>query len=242
MLQHGGQPLQAHAGVYAGLGQRVHHSVFGAVELHEDVVPDLDVAVAVLFGAAGRAAGHTGAVVEEDFAARAAGAGVAHHPEVIGHVARALVVADAHDALGGQADVLQPDVVGLVVFGVHGGPELVFGQLEVHREQFPGVGNGVFFEVIAKAEVAQHFEEGVVACRVAHVFQVVVLAAGTDALLAGGGAAVGALVKAQEHILELVHAGVGEQQRRVVTRHHRRAGHDLVALALEEFQEGGADF
>ena len=241
MLQHGGQAFQAHAGVDAGLGQLVHHTVFGAVELHEDVVPDLDVAVAVLLRRAGRAAGHVGTVVVKDLGAGAAGAGVAHHPEVVGHVAAALVVADAHDALGGQADVLQPNVVSLVVFGVHRGPELVGRQLEVDGEQFPGVGDGVLLEVVAEAEVAQHFEEGVVACGVADVVQVVVLAAGADALLAGGGAAVGALVKAQEHVLELVHACVGEQQGRVVARHHGRAGHDGVAFGLEVLQEGGAD-
>ena len=66
VLQHRGQALQAHAGVHAGLGQPVHRAVFGAVELHEDVVPDLDVAVAVLFSAAGRAARDLGAVVVED--------------------------------------------------------------------------------------------------------------------------------------------------------------------------------
>ena len=241
VLQHRGQPLQAHAGVHAGLGQLVHHTVFGAVELHEDVVPDLDVAVAVFVGAARRAAGDIRPVVVEDLGAGAAGAGVAHHPEVVAHVATTLVVADAHDALGRHADDLVPDLVGLVVLGVHGHPELVLGQLEVLGEQLPRVGNGVVLEVVAEAEVAQHLEEGVVARGVAHVLQVVVLAAGADALLAGGGAAVGPLVEAQEHVLELVHAGVGEQQRRVVARHHRRAGHDGVALALEVVQEGGAD-
>jgi hypothetical protein len=159
-------------------------------------------------------------VVVEDLGARAAGAGVAHHPEVVGHVARALVVADAHDALGRQADHLQPDVVGLVVLGVDGGPELVLGQLEVHGEQFPGELDRVVLEVVAEAEVAQHLEERVVARGVAHVLEVVVLAAGADALLAGGGAVVGPLVEAQEHVLELVHPGVGEQQRRVVAGHH----------------------
>ena len=72
MLQHRRQPLQAHAGVHAGLGQPVHHARLVAVELHEDVVPDLDVAVAVLLGAARRAAGDFRAVVVEDLAARAA--------------------------------------------------------------------------------------------------------------------------------------------------------------------------
>ena len=83
MLQHGCQPLQAHAGVHTRLGQRVHHAVLGAVELHEDVVPDLDVAVAVLAGRPRRAAGDLGAVVVEDLGARPARPRVAHHPEVV---------------------------------------------------------------------------------------------------------------------------------------------------------------
>ncbi len=48
VLQDGGQALQAHAGVHAGRGQRLHAAVGLHVELHEHVVPDLDVAVAVL--------------------------------------------------------------------------------------------------------------------------------------------------------------------------------------------------
>ncbi len=242
VLQHRRQPLQAHAGVDAGLGQLVHHAVFGAVELHEDVVPDLDVAVAVLFGRARRAARDLGAVVVEDLGARAARAGVAHHPEVVRGVARALVVADADDAFGRHAHGLVPDVVGLVVLGIDGDPQLVGRQLEVDGQQFPRVADRVLLEVVAEAEVAQHLEERVVARGVAHVVEVVVLAAGSDALLRRRGARVRALVEAEEHVLELVHPGVREEQRRIVARHHRRRGHDRVALGFEELQEGRTDF
>jgi hypothetical protein len=38
-------------------------------------------------------------------------------------------------------------------------------------------------EIIAEAEVAEHLEEGVMARGVAHVLQIVVLAAGAHALL-----------------------------------------------------------
>ena len=41
-----------------------------------------------------------------------------------------------------------------------------------------------------------------------------------------GGARVGALFEAGEDVLELHHAGVGEQQRGVVARHQRGRGHD----------------
>ncbi len=121
-LQNGRDTLQPHAGVHAGRGQRPHRSVGLHVELHEHVVPDFDVAVAVGIGAAGRPARHLGPVVVEDLGTRAARAGVGHHPEVVALVLAALVVADAHHALGRQADFLGPDVVGLVVLVVHRGP------------------------------------------------------------------------------------------------------------------------
>ena len=46
---------------------------------------------------------------------------------------------------------------------------------------------------------------------------------------------------AEEHVLELVHAGAGEQQRRVVGRNQRVRGQSLVALALEEGEVAFAD-
>ena len=98
-----------------------------------------------------------------------------------------------------------------------------------------------FLEVVAEAEIAQHFEEGVVPGGVADIVQVVVLAAGADAFLRRGGADVGPLLLAGEDVLELHHAGVGEHQRRVVARHQRRARHRRVAVAGEIVQEGGAD-
>src|SRR5690606_11688848 len=205
---------------------------------------DLAVAVSILFRGAGRAAPDVFAVVEEDLGAGAARAGVAHRPEVVGGVGRALVVADAHHALGWHADFLRPDVVGLVVTGVDGDPELVLGQVQplLRGQEFTGVVDGVALEIVAEAEVAQHLEEGVVTRRVADVFQVVVLAASAHALLAGGGAGVGALFQAEEAVLELIHAGVGEQQGRVVRRNQRTGGHTGVPLLFEEAQEGFTDF
>ncbi len=110
------------------------------------------------------------------------------------------------------------------------------------RDQFPRVGDGFLLEVVAKAEVAQHLEEGVVAIGEAHVLQVVMFAAGAHALLRRGGARVVALLDAEEDVLELIHAGVGEQQRRVVGRHEGGRVNDLVSMLLKIAQEGGADF
>lgn len=80
---------------------------------------------------------------------------------------------------------------------------------------------------LAEGPVAEHLEEGVVVHVLADVVQVVVLAACADALLGVGCA--GELRKgrrrvrgAEEDRLVLVHAGVGEQQRRVIQRHDGR--------------------
>ena len=81
--------------------------------------------------------------------------------------------------------------------------------------QLPGVGDGIFLEIIAEGKIAEHFEKGVVAIGEADIFEVVVLAAGADAFLAGGGAVVVALFEAEEDVLELVHPGIGEEQRGV---------------------------
>jgi len=80
-----------------------------------------------------------------------------------------------------------------------------------------------------------------VAPGVAHVLQVVVLTARAYAFLRRGGARVVALFEAQESILKLVHAGVGEQQRRVVGRNQRGTAHHAVAARGEEIEEALSD-
>lgn len=46
-----------------------------------------------------------------------------------------------------------------------------------HCEELPGVANGFLLEVVPKGPVAQHLKEGVVVHILAHVIQVIVLAA-----------------------------------------------------------------
>jgi hypothetical protein len=103
------------------------------------------------------------------------------------------------------------------------------------------VGDRLFLEVVAEREVAQHLEEGVVAGGVADIVQVVVLAAGPDALLRRGRARMRRGLGAREHVLERHHAGVDEQQGRIVLRHQRRGGDDGVIGRAEIVQEGAAD-
>src|SRR5439155_12377256 len=90
-------------------------------------------------------------------------------------------------------------------------------------------------------EVAEHLEERVMAQRRADVVEVVVLAAHAHALLRRGRALVVALLPAEKHVLELIHPGVGEEERRIVRRHERRAGHGAVLLALEKREKRRPD-
>src|SRR5690606_35962778 len=169
-------------------------------------------------------------VVVEDLAARAAGAGIAHRPEVV-------LRAKAREALRIDAYFVEPDAGGFIIILEYRDPQFLRRQPEILRQELPGEGNCLALEIIAEAEVAEHLEKRVMTGRVAYVFEVVVLASGAHAALGGDGAIVAALVLAQEDVLELHHAGVGEQQRRVIGRHQRRAGDDFVATVPEKFEE-----
>ena len=226
VLAHHGQALQAHAGVDVLLGQLGVVAEAVVVELAEHVVPDLDVAVAVAaHGAVGLAAAVLLAAVIVDLGAGAAGAG-AVLPEVI-------LLAEAEDALRGDAHVLVPDLEGLVVVQIDGRIQAIGVQVADLGEELPAPGDGFLLEVIAEGEVAQHLEIGAVAGRLADVLDV----AGADALLAGANAVARGLHLALEVGLHRGHAGVDQQQGLVVLRDQGKAGQTQMALALKEGQE-----
>ena len=232
-LQHRGDPFQAHARVNRRLGQGLQAALGVPVELHEDQVPDLHEAVAIRVGAARRPPWRVRAVVVKNLAARAARAGLAHGPEIVG------LPAPAEAALG-DAYLLQPYPGGLVIVLVHGDPEFFLGERQFAAEKIPGVAYGLLLEIIAEAEIAQHLKEGVVAGRAADILQVVVLAPGPQATLGGGGAGAGALFAAKKRLLELHHAGVSEQQGRVIGGHQGRTRRHFMPALFEIVQEPGA--
>ncbi len=236
-LHDGGDALEPHSRVDRGLRKRRQHALSRTIELHEHEIPDLDPAVSVRTGATRRSAGDTGAVVIEDLAAGAARTGFAHLPEVVRTAAG--VVTDADDPVGRQPDLLAPDVVGLVVGLVdrHHQPLRVDAKPVLRRHELPGEQDRIALEVVAEAEVAQHLEERVMAGGVAHILEIVVLATRTHAALAARRTHVAAFLLAQEHVLELHHARIGEEQRRIVARHERARGHDRVGLLAEVLQE-----
>ena len=90
--------------------------------------------------------------------------------------------------------------------------QLVLVEAILLGDQIPGKLDRLFLEVVAEGKIAEHLEEGVMARRIADVVEVVVLAAGAQALLRRGGARVAALLLAGEQVLELHHAGRCEHQ------------------------------
>ena len=154
-LQDGEDPLQPGPGVDVLLGQLGPGAVGGPVELHEDQVPDLDVAVLVRRTWARRPRRTPRPLSKKISESGPQGPGVAHGPEVVG-------VAHALDPLGREAHLVDPDLLGLVVAVVHGDPQAVAVEAEDLGQQLPGHGDGVLLEVVAEAEVAQHLEEGAV--------------------------------------------------------------------------------
>ena len=170
-----------------------------------------------------------------DLRAGAAGAGVAHLPEIVMLVAEEDMVC---------RHVLQP---GGLRLGVQGGAvlgraledrrvELGLVDLVHLGEELPGPVDGLGLEIVPEAPVAEHLEHRVVAAVVAHRLQVIVLSAHAEALLAVRGPGELGLGIAQENILELVHSRVREHQGGVVLDHHGGAGNDGVSLGSEEFQ------
>ncbi len=75
-----------------------------------------------------------------------------------------------------------------------------------------------------------------------HFFKVVVLAADSQALLAVGHSGGFSLAVAEYNVFELVHASVGEHQRRVVLDYHRGRGHYAMAFIAEKVFESFAYF
>ena len=181
-----------------------------------------------------------GAAVHVDLGAGAAGACVAHFPEIVVFVA-------VEDMVLRQMSL--PDGGSFVVAGQtfvsrafeDSGVEVFRVEFQYVHQVFPCPVDGLLLEVVAEGPVAEHLEHGVVVGVVSDFLQVVVFAADAETFLAVRHARIFDRVVAQDDALPRVHAGVGEHQRRVIFYHHWRAGDHLVAFACHEVQKGLAN-
>ena len=246
LLQHGQDALEAHACVDALGRELLQSTVVHAVELHEHVVPQFHEALIACVHTDGKirpvcGVGLRATTIDVDFGAGPTRTGVAHLPEIG-------LASKTQDTLRLDAGLFDPDarrflVGGQTIFLVSaedGDPQPIFGNAVDLGQQLPRPTDGVFLEVVTERPVAEHLKEGVVVGVHAHFFQVIVLARYADALLRVGRALVVAPAGAQEHILELVHARIREQQGRVILREYRATGDDGVAPRAEKLEETGA--
>ncbi len=153
------------------------------VELHEHHVPDLDETIAILFSRARWATPDIGTVIVKNFGARTTWPRITHLPEVIRRIGCALIVTNPHNPIRRNTNLLGPDIIGFVIGGIDGNQQLLLWQFQYRGQKTPRKGNGVTLEIITKAEVTQHLEEGVMASRVTDVIQVVVLTTGPNTTL-----------------------------------------------------------
>ena len=155
-LEDGGDALEAHAGIHMAGGERDEGAVGVGVELNEDEVPDFH-AGGVAFVDEGAGGVARGGEVNVQFRARAAGAGLAHHPEVVLFVA----VDDVNGGVeSGGAEFPGPCVVGVLVkfggvalacvWGIDGGVEAGSGEVPDLGDEFPCPVNGFALEVVAE--------------------------------------------------------------------------------------------
>ena len=242
VLQHRRQSFQAHASVDARRGQRRQRAIGRAIELHENEIPDFDEAIAVFVRRSRRTAWNFRSVIVENLRARTARSRVCHLPEIIRRERRTFVVADADDAIFRQSDFFVPQIVSFVVCVVDRDKQTIFRQSEHTREQLPRPDDRVALEIVAERPIAEHLEKRVMPRGVADRIQIVVFAARAQAALHVGRAHVRQFFAAEENVLELHHAGIGEQQRRIVAGHERRRGDDRVSLGFEEIEKRLADF
>ena len=125
-----------------------------------------------------------------------------------------------------------PHVVGLVIFGKDGEVQAIERQLELLGDELKGPSAGLLLGDTAKGKVAEHLKEG----QMTAVFADAVDVVGANALLTGDRADLLHGLLALIVLLKLVHAGVGEQQRRIVGNEGRRRI-ELKAALLKEVEE-----
>ena len=233
VLAHHGQTLQTHAGVDVFLAELGIVALSVVVELGEDDIPDLDIPVALAAHVAVRlAAAVLFATVVVDL-----GAGAARPAAVLPEV---VLLAEAVDPIAGDADLIVPDMPGLVVrrgglvAGKHGGIQPVGVQPHPFRggQKLPRPVDGFPLEVVAEGKVAQHLKISAVAGGLADVLNV----GSADALLTGGDTTARRLLLPGEPGLHGAHAGVDKKKRRVVLRDQREAGKTQMAFTLKKAQ------
>ncbi len=156
--------FEAHARVDAGLGQRRAYAVGILVVLHEHQVPDLQpapTAVVEEHGAGGRvlpsgpsAGAGVLTPIEVNLARGAAWTDITHRPEIG-------LVTHTVDALRRNPEIVGPHTEGEIIVLMDRVEQALRVQTHGNGQELVGEANGFTLEVVTKAEIAQHLEQGV---------------------------------------------------------------------------------
>ena len=170
-----------------------------------------------------------------DLGAGAARACLCHAPEV--RIVPLVDVTPTREPIGGNADLLQPDVGRLIVIAVDRNGEAIGRDPRFDGEELPGPKDRVALEVVAERPGAEHLKEGVVAWGSADLFKVVVLPGNAQAALVVDGATIRAGLSTTEELFELHHPRVREEEGGVASGDERGARHLGVSTRLKERHE-----
>src|SRR5215213_1783346 len=222
------QPLQPHASVDMLPWQRRARAIRVLHELHEDVVPDLQIPPTVTTGCTLRcAAAMLRAAVEIDLRIGTIRPGSADGSPP--------VVIEPADTLVRNSDLIAPDAQCILIVRVHGWEETVSRDTEVLGQELPGPPKRFPLEIVSDGEVPQHEEKRAVAL-VADFVDV----DGAKAFLNRDHALRGGLLQPHEVRGHLLHTGGREQDRGIVVRHERRRRHLAVTALCEERDEAAS--
>ena len=130
--------------------------------------------------------------------------------------------------LGGQVSLTN------TVENYPGFPEGVGGQelVDLFQKQAERFGARIEFDTATQVDLSQRPFK-VQTYNSEYIADTIIIATGAQATLAAGSTHVWTLVLAEEYILELHHAGVGKQQRRVVAGNQEAGRHDSMPLGGE---------
>jgi hypothetical protein len=122
-------------------------------------------------------------------------------PEVIS-------LAELYDMFFGNADLIFPDSICLIILLVNGWPKKICGNFKIGSKEFPSPSDSLVLEVIAKGEVTEHLEICAVTSGVSNSLKV----GSSDALLAGANSVTGRLNLACKELLHRCHTGVDKKK------------------------------
>ena len=213
-LQQGRHSFESHSGIDVLVRKLVQDGVVlfcrtgTSLELHENQVPHFE--VAVLVGNRTSLDAVVGSSVVVDLRTGSARPWHPHRPVVVGLPA-------SLNAIQRKTHIPVPNIDGLVVVEIHRDPQsrLIESVATVGDrlgEQLPREGNRPFLEVVTERKVARHLEERRVTRSLADLFDV----QGAHDLLRAGRAGIRRRRFSEEIRLEGHHAGVDEQQRRII--------------------------